>query len=116
VRIIPRELTAELLGVRVDQQLVGVEAMAVIRFIRAVHAVAVKLARRDVRQIDVPHVVGALRQHDALDLALAFAIEQAQFDFRRIGGEQSEIGAAAVPRCPQGVRGAGGGFTVRAQE
>ncbi len=86
------------LAVGVDQQLVRVEAVAVLRLIRTMHAVAVKLARRHVRQIDVPHVIGAFRQRDALGLALPCAVEQAQLDLRR---QLAENSAKLVPRPSQ---------------
>ena len=47
------------------------------------HAVTVELARGDVVEIAVPDVLGALRQRDALDLAPALAVEQAELDLRR---------------------------------
>jgi hypothetical protein len=62
-----------------------------------VHAIAVKLAGNDVGEIAVPHVVGALGQSDALDLAPAFLVEQAQFDLLGMGTEQREVRAATVP-------------------
>jgi hypothetical protein len=42
----------------------------------------------------VPDLVGEFRQFDALDLALAAVIEQAQLDLGRIGGEEREIDPA----------------------
>ncbi len=62
MRIAPGELPAELLAVGVDQQLVGIEPMAGLGRVGAMHAIAVELAGRDVREIGVPDVVGALRQ------------------------------------------------------
>src|SRR4051812_36151965 len=61
------------------------------------HAVAVELAGRDVVEIGVPDILGALRQLDTLELAAALHVEQAQLDLLRVGGEQREIGAASVP-------------------
>ena len=80
-----------------SDSLFGIEAVAGLRLIGAVHAIAVKLAGSDVRKIDVPDVVGAFRHRDALGLALALAVEQAQFDLGGIGGKQREIGSAPVP-------------------
>jgi hypothetical protein len=45
----------------------------------------------------VPHLINKLRQHDALDLGLAGAVEQAQFDLGRIGRKQCEIDAKSIP-------------------
>jgi hypothetical protein len=49
-------------------------------------------------------LVGVLGQHDALDLALAARVEQAELDLLRVGAEQREVDAAAVERGAQGVR------------
>ena len=108
MRIAPDQAAGEPLGIGIEQQLVRIEAVAVLRLVRPVHAVAVELARRDVGQIAVPDIVGALRQRDALELARALAVEQAELDLRRIGGEQREVGAAAVPGRAERMRRPGG--------
>ena len=80
------------------------------------HAIAVKLPRRDVREVDVPDVLAALGQADALDLALAFAVEQAELDFGRVGGEQGEVGSAPVPIRPERIGRARRNVPVRPRE
>ncbi len=95
---VPLELSDGLPGVGVEQQLVGIEAVAGGRLVGAMDAVTVDRARSRIRQIAVPDLVGVLRQHDALDLALAGGVEQAELDFCRMRREQGEIDAQAIPR------------------
>jgi hypothetical protein len=45
----------------------------------------------------VPDLVGDFPKFDALDLALAAVVEQAQLDFGRVGGEQREIDPEPSP-------------------
>ena len=82
--------------------------MAVLGCVGAVHAIAVELPGRDIVQIAMPDVLGAFRQLDALELAAALIVEQAQLDLLRVGREQREIGAAAVPACAETRKGSGG--------
>ena len=97
MRIAPYQPPGEPPRIGVEQKLVRVEAVTLLRRIGAVNAIAVKLARRDIVQIAVPDVFGALGQFDALDLAPALAVKQTEFDLLRIGGKQREIGPASVP-------------------
>ena len=101
MRIAPYQAPGEPPRIRIEQKLVGVEAVALLRRIGAVNAVAVELARRNVVQIAVPDVFGALGQFDALDFAAALAVKKTELDLLRIGGEQREIGAASVPACTE---------------
>ena len=116
MRVGPCELAGELLAVGVDQQLVGIEAVAGLRLVGPVHAIAVELARRHVGEINVPDVLGVLRQGDAVGLAPAGAVEQAEIDARRVGGEQREVGAAPVPGRAERVGRAGAHMPARLQE
>ncbi len=56
--MVPLQLTHMLLCVRVEEQLVRVEAMAGVRLVGAVDAIAVDEAGARVRQIAVEHLVG----------------------------------------------------------
>ena len=71
--------------------------MPVLRLVGAVHAVAVDRAGPRVGQIAVPDLVGVFGQLDALELALAVVVEQAELDLGRVGREQREIDAEPVP-------------------
>ena len=95
-RIVPLDLAGQGLGVRVDQELVGVEAVPGIGRKGAVHTIAVELTGPHVRQIAVPDFLRHLRQGDAMHL-LAVGVEQAELDLAGSGREQGEIGALAVP-------------------
>ena len=104
MRVGPGEMPAEPLAVGIDQQLVRIEAEAGFGLVRAMHPIAIELARLRVRQIAVPDVVGALRQGDALDLVAPGLVEQAQLDLLGACGEQREIRAAAVPGRAERMR------------
>src|ERR1700685_455339 len=101
MRIAPHQPTGEPPRIGIEHKLVWVETVAVLRCIGAVNAVAVKLAGRDVVQITMPDVLGALGQFDAFDLAPALAVEKTELDLLRIGGEQREVGPASVPACTE---------------
>src|SRR5512132_1347660 len=80
VGVVPVDLAEQRLGVGVDEQLVGIEAMPPVRSVGAVDTVAVELPRADIREIAVPNIVGVLRQDDARDLLFAVLVEQAKLD------------------------------------
>src|SRR5262245_65435267 len=71
---------------------------------RALNALAVALAGTSLAQIAVPDAAGPLAERDALQLAPAAGIEQAELHLFRMLGIQREVDARAVPRRPQGVR------------
>ena len=102
MRVAPCELAGELLAVGIDQQLVGIEPVAGLGFIGPVHAIAVELAGRDVREIDMPDVVGPLRHGDALGLAPSLAVEEAQLDLGGVGRKQREVGPRPSQVAPSG--------------
>ncbi|MNP23345.1 hypothetical protein D3C76_1160510 [compost metagenome] len=81
----PLQLADQLLGIRVDQQLVRVETVAVRRVVWAVDAVAIDQPWVGVRQIAVVNLVGVFRQLDAFEFDVAGIIENAQFHLGGIG-------------------------------
>src|SRR5262249_51185846 len=97
MRIGPDEMSSEPLAVGIDQQLVGIEAMAGVGLVGPVHAIAVELTGPDVGEIDVPHVLAALGHRYAPLLAPPGAVEQAELDLSGVRREQRKGGAAAVP-------------------
>src|SRR3981081_2985699 len=97
--IAPYQPSGQPPGVGVEQQLVGVEAVAVFGLVKSVNAIAIELSGRNVVQIAVPDIFGALGQFDAFELAAALTVEQAKLDLLRIGREQRKVGAPAVPAC-----------------
>ncbi|MCY1418087.1 hypothetical protein D9M71_336340 [compost metagenome] len=87
-RFRPAQPAHQLLGVGIDQQLVGVEAVSGVGLVGAVHPVAVDLSRMGVGQVAVPDLVGVFGQVDALQFGLAGGVEQAQLDLGGVGREQ----------------------------
>ena len=71
--------------IRIKQQLIGIEAVASLRLIRAMHAKAIKCCRANLRHVAVENFVGTLWQFEAANLAAAFRVEEANLDPRRIG-------------------------------
>jgi hypothetical protein len=103
-RVVPLQGAMQPLGVGIDQQLVRVEAVAGLRLIGAVDAIAVEPARAQVGQIAVPDLVGELGQDDARGLAPVIVVEQAELDLLGIRRKQGEVGAGAVPGRAQRIR------------
>ncbi|MCY1352256.1 hypothetical protein D9M69_385450 [compost metagenome] len=96
-RLRPAQPAHQLLGVGVDQQLVGVEAVPGVGLEGTVHPVTVDLPRVGIGQVAMPDLVGVFGQVDALQLGFAAGIEQAQLDLGGVGREQREIDPQAVP-------------------
>src|SRR5262245_25565658 len=107
MRIAPHQPSGQPLGIGVDQELVRVETKAALGLVWTMDAVAVELARGHVVQIAVPDVLAALRQGNALELASALAVEQAELHLLGIGGKQRKIGPPAIPCGPEWVGSAG---------
>src|SRR5690606_24822505 len=76
-RVVPRDAPHQPPGVGIDQKLVRVVAMTLLRLVGAVDAQPVKLPWAQVGKIAVPYLVGIFRKGDALYLALAIPVEQA---------------------------------------
>ncbi len=101
--VAPGEPPREAARVRIEQQLVGVEAMTLRRLVRAVYAIAVELPGREARHVAVPDEVGALAQREACVLAPAARVEQAQLDAFGVAREEREIDPGAIPGRAQRV-------------
>src|SRR5213079_1728502 len=95
VREIPLHGPLDRLRVRVEQELVRIEAVPARRVVRAVDSVAVPPARADAGDVAMPVVRGDVVQ---LDPRLAVAFEQAELDALRVLGEEREVRPLAVPR------------------
>jgi len=102
--MIPTQLPDELTSVRIEQQLVGIEAMAGFRGVGTIHSVAIHRARPNAADVAVPDLVGIFRQFDALLLGFAARIEQAQFDLGGVCREQRKVDALPVPRGASRMR------------
>src|SRR5262249_26782936 len=81
MRIAPYEPSAQLPCIRIDEELVRVEAQSTLGLIGAMHPIAIELPRRPIAEIAMPDILGAFRQRDALDLPPAMALEKTDLDF-----------------------------------
>ena len=73
----PAQLSDQLLGVGIEQQLVGVEAMSGVGLVGSMNAIAIDRAGAGRRQIAVPDLIGIFRKLDALDFGFTVGVEQA---------------------------------------
>ena len=88
--------------IRVEQQLVGVEPMALARRVRALHAKAIALTRAQIGKVAVPDEVGAVGQPDAL-LPGTLRVEEAQLDGAGVLAVDRDVDPLAIPRQPQRI-------------
>ena len=95
--LVPLEAADDLAGVRVEQQLGRVEAVALLRLPRAACAQPVQQARLGIGQVAMPDLLRAAGQGGAGELLPAGLVEQAEVDAVGMLGENSEIDAVAVP-------------------
>ena len=103
--VVPAQWPSDGLGVRVEEHLIRVKPVPACGVVRPVDAVAVELARPQIRHVAVPDGPGALRKLKCRRrLAVVGMIEQQQLDFLGIGAVQREIDADSVPRCSSRVR------------
>ena len=84
-RGVPCQLSRMGSRVRVEQQLVGIKAVAGLGLIRAVHTKAIKRRRADLGHMTVEDFVGVLRELEPVDLSGAVAVEEANLDPGRVG-------------------------------
>src|SRR5437660_2134625 len=103
-RIAPAHRADDAAGVRIEQQLVRIKAMALFGPVGAMRAVAVQEARSRFGQIAVPHHVGTFGERKALELAAAARVEDDEIDTGRVRRVQREIHAAAVPGRAERIR------------
>src|SRR5215210_9481715 len=89
--MLPPDRPLDRLRVGIDQELGRVVAQAACRVIRAVHSVAVPLARADLGKVAVPVVRGPLGQLDA-SLTVA-VVEETELDAVGVLGEAREVRA-----------------------
>src|SRR3569832_1419809 len=74
-----------------------IEALASVRRVWPIHAIAVELAGARLRQIAVPDLVCSLREFDALELAAALCIEQAQLHLLGVLRKECVVDALGGP-------------------
>src|SRR5271155_734909 len=91
-------------SVRIKEQFVGIETMSGFGLVGTVDAVSVNCVGADFLKISVPDLIGIFRKFDAIELAVAGLVEDTDFDFGGVGGEDREISALAVPGPATGIR------------
>ena len=84
--------------IRVEQQLVWIEAMTLLGRVRPVGAKPIASRRSDPLDMAVKDLVGVFGQLEAFDLLLAIVIENTDVHAGRVGGENGEIRPSFV-RC-----------------
>ena len=62
-------------GIRIEKQLVGIEAVAGVRLVRPVDTQSVDRARVHIGNVPMPDEIRIFRQHDALGFGAARGIE-----------------------------------------
>jgi hypothetical protein len=72
---VPTQLADELARVRIEQELVRIEAMTLFGLVRSVHSVAVHGAGSETGQVTMPDFIGVLGQLDAIELLFPLGIE-----------------------------------------
>src|SRR5262245_5354224 len=97
------ERPGKLLGIRIENKLVGIEAMALIGLIGAVDAIAVELSWAHLVEMHMPDILRALWHDHTCVFAGSDRIEQAELDLFGMRGEQREVGASAIGRCPERI-------------
>src|SRR5688572_13688162 len=97
-RRIPPQLADVRESIRVEQELVWIEAVPCGRFIGTVDSIAIRRSRLNVGDVAVPDLVRVLRKLNSVCLAFTASIEDADFNLRGICGEKREIDSFAVPR------------------
>ena len=86
--------------VRIDQDLIPIEAVAGAGLVRAVHAVPVQEPGSCLRQVDVPDEIRAFFDPNPVRLLrVVWSVEEAEVHCCCIFGKQGEVHSLAVPGC-----------------
>ena len=103
----PLQAVLNLLGVRVEQELVAIKPEALGWFVRAMHAVSIKQAGTRFWQVTVPDLIGLLAQRNAVNFTPPELIEEAELNL--LGGlrKKGEINTFSVPGGPKWIRSTG---------
>ena len=104
-RIAPLNGAADRLRIRIDEQLIRIEAVPCLRRIGTVHAISVQLSGAHIGEVAVPDLVAALEHRNAMTLLrIIVRVEQAQRDSGRVLGKDRKVDALSVPRGAQRIR------------
>src|SRR6185437_2235223 len=93
----------ELARVGVEQQLMRIEAVALQRGVRSMHAIAIEHSRIGAGQIAVPDAFGIFGQGNTLELTPPVLVEKAKLNALGIRREQREIRAARIDVWAKGI-------------
>jgi hypothetical protein len=115
-RVAPAQASDDVAGIRIEQQLGRIEAMAFFGLVGTVHAITVQPSRPSLGQVAMPDVIGVFAHLDALGFAPPIGAEQAQLHLLGMLGEEREVDPFAVPCGAQGVRAARPDRADRAHE
>ena len=107
-RIGPAQAAFQRPSIGVDQQFVGVEAVALFRRIGAVGAEPVQITGGQPGHMHVPDVALAFGKVEALHFLAAIVGKQAQLDPAGVAGKHGEIDAIAVPAGAERIGQTGG--------
>jgi hypothetical protein len=103
--IMPLQAAHNSFGIRIEEELVRIEAVTGFRGVWSVHAVPVQLPGAEVGKIDMPDVVGALRhENPAVFIPAVRRIEQAQFHPGSMFRKQRKVDPFPIPGCSKGIR------------
>jgi hypothetical protein len=98
LEVAPLQQTSDRFGIGIEEDLIGIETMPLVRSIGSVYAIAVKLAWPEAGEIAVPNPVPLFRKGDPVRFGSGFRrIEKAKLDVRRVLGEDGEIDSQSVP-------------------
>ncbi len=94
----PAQRTAHSFGIRIEQHLIGVEAVPMQGLEGTVHPVPVELSRHQIGEVAVPDRTGPVRQHRSEGWLLSVrTVEQTQLHPAGMVAVQGKIDAQAVP-------------------
>ena len=103
-RIVPTHIATNRFGIRIEHDLMRIEAMAPLGLVRSMHAISIELARFDVGQIAMPDHVGMLWQQEPVSFLLGLRrIEQTKLDLRGVLRKNCEVDTCPIPRRPQRI-------------
>src|SRR6266849_6030447 len=100
--VAPFDRAHNLLCVRIQQQLIRVEAQAFFRIVGPIQPITVEKAGPGLREIAVPDLIRPPAHRYPLGLTPAFAVKKTKLDPFRVFGKQREIHTLSVPGGPSG--------------
>src|SRR5271170_2110846 len=107
-RIVPAQEPVDRLGIRINQQLGGIEAMPIVWIVGTVDPISVSQARLHALHVDMPDAVRLFGDCYPMSFEILIAvIEQTELDAGSIFAEQRKVHSRSVPVCTLRIRIAG---------